>query len=488
MRLSSLRTALVVVCTVVPMILVVTTPAMAAAPSNDDRANARVVAVPSAVTGTTVDATVQTGERLFVCDGQSSGSVWYRFTAHSAFGVVAKLAADGNLDAELDIYKQRRSHLDLAACDVTDDQGLGAARFRVTDGATYFIRVAEQPNSEHDSFSLKLVQGPPPAEPPGRSLASGHARGTLDRVLKVDAAYHLHLRAGTPYRFNLVHDDSNCQSLQLFPPGTRDFDTATAVLTRRCGGYAVYAPSPGDGGRYFIRIRADRRDREAEPYHLFAGRAGQDDLAPGRLLRNHTHPASTVNGGRLDVRDVYRFNVGFRSQLDLHLAGQHRHKLQLELRTGRGQLISCACDPGSRQAISLRIQPGRYYVAVGSADHQRTDYVLSRKSRTITAATTYVDGLARVRVPRRQAVTVGVTVRPGATGATVLTIQHFDPFQGWLPYRRRPVPVNAGQGSLRWTPPALGHWRVRVDYLGTRDFAPSQSEYAHVLVARPLHP
>ena len=301
--------------------------------------------------------------------------MWYRFTANSEYGVVAKIAAAGNLDAELDIYKQRRSRLDLVACDLTDDQGLGAAGFRVTDGATYFIRVADQPNSEHDSFSLKLVQGPPPVEPPGRSLASGHAKGTLDRVLKVDAAYHLHLKAGTPYRFNLVHGESNCQSMQLFPPGTTDFESSTAVLTRRCGGYAVYAPSPGDGGRYFIRIHADRRDREDQPYQLFAGRAGLDDIAPGRLLRNHTHPASQVNGGRLDVRDVYRFNVGFRSQLDLHLAGQAGHKLQLELRSGRGEQISCACDPGSRQAISLRIKPGRYYVAVVSADHKRTHYV-----------------------------------------------------------------------------------------------------------------
>lgn len=485
--MSALRASAVVVCTAVPMIFVVTTPAMAAAPSNDDRAHAQVVHVPSTVTGTTVDATVETGERRYVCDGQSSGSVWYRFTASGEYGVVAKLAADGNLDAELDIYKQRRSQLDFVACDVTDDQGLGAARVRVTDGATYFIRVAEQPNSEHDSFTLKLLQGPPPAEPPGRSLASGHARGRLDRVLRVDAAYHLHLSAGTPYRFNLVHDESDCQSLQLYPPGTTDFDTATRVLFRRCGGYAVYAPSPGTGGRYVIRITADRRDREAQPYRLLAGRARHDDIAPGRLLRNHAHRKGKVNGARLDVQDVYRFNVGFRSQLDLHLAGRPGHNLQLDLRTGRGEGIGCACSPGSHQAISLHVKPGRYYVAVRSADQKRTHYVLTRKSRTITAATTSVNGRPKIRVLRGQAVILGVAVRPGATGETVVNIQHFDPFQGWLPYRQHRIKVTTGQGSLRWTPPTLGRWRVRADYLGTRNFAPSQSGYVHVLVARSLH-
>jgi hypothetical protein len=468
------------------MIMVMTTPAMAAAPSNDNRADAQVVDVPSKVTGTTVDATIENGERRNVCDGRTSASVWYKFTATSERGVVAKLTADGNLDAELDIFKQRRSQLDFVDCDLTDDRGLGAAGFRVTDGATYFIRVAEQPNSEANSFTLKLVQGPPPAQPPGRSLASGHARGRLDRVLRVDTAYHLHLAAGTPYQFNLVHGVSNCQSLELFPPGTSNFDAGTPVLSRRCGGYAVYTPAPGDGGRYFIRITADRGDREEQPYRLLAGRAGRDDIAPGVRLRNHIHRKGSVNGASLDVQDVYRFSVVRRSKLDLNLAGRPGHELQLVLRKGGGKLISCACNPDSDQAISLRIPPGRYYVAVRSVDQQLTRYVLTRKSRTITATSTSVNGRSRVTVPPHQAVTIGVTVRPGAVGKALVNIEHFDPFEGWLPYRQRRVTVSAGQGSLQWQPPTVGRWRVRTDYLGTRNFAPSGSDYAHILVANPL--
>ena len=470
------------------MIIVMATPAMAAAPSNDNRADAQVVDVPSKVTGTTVDATVETGERRRVCDGRTSGSVWYRFTATSERGVVAELTAHGNLDAEIDIFKQRRSQLEFLACDLTDDRGLGAAGFRVTDGATYFLRVAERPNSEANSFTLKLVQGPPPAEPPGRSLASGHAKGRLDRVLNVDAAYHLHLSAGTPYRFNLVHNESDCQSLELFAPGTSNFETATPVVSRRCGGYAVYAPAPGDSGRYFIQITADRSDREAQPYRLLAGPAQPDDIAPGVRLRNHArnHRKGSVNGASLDVKDVYRFTVVRHSNLDLHLVGRPGHNLQLDLRNYRGKQIDCACDPSSTQAISLRIRPGRYFVAVRSADLQRTRYTLTRKSRTITATTTNVNGRRRVTVRPHQAVTVGVTVRPGAVGRALVSIEHFDPFQGWLPYRQRRVNITAGQGSVQWEPPTVGRWRARTDYLGTRNFAPSQSDYARVLVANPL--
>lgn len=487
MRLSTLRTTAVAVFTAVPMLMVATAaPAFADPPPNDNRADAQVVVVPTTVTGTTVDATVEPGEQLTVCDGQSANSVWYKFTADTERGVVAKLAADGNLDAEVDIYKQRRSQLDFVACDLTDDQGLAATRFRVTDGATYFIRVAEQPNSEHDTFTLKLLQGPPPAQPPGKSLASGHAKGTLDRVLKVDAAYHLHLKAGKPYRFNLVHDPSDCQSFALYPPGTDDFDSTSPVLFRGCGGYAVYAPSPGTGGRYFIRITADRNDREDQPYRLLAGPAQRNDLAPGRLLLNHTKHTGSVNGGGLDVKDVYRFGVHHHSSLDLHLAGEPGHDVQLELRKGSGKRISCACGGSSRESISLKVKAGRYYVDVRSLDQKRTHYVLKRNSRTITHTTTYINGRSRTHVQKGQAVVIGVAARPGAKGKSVVNIQHFDPFEGWLPYRQFQVKVHDGKGTLRWKPPTLGRWRVASDYLGTRDFAPSASDYAHLLVAKPL--
>ena len=358
MRLSKIRAAAVVVCTAVPMLMAMTAPAMAAPPPNDNRADAQAVDVPSTTTGTTVDATDEPGEQLDVCGGQSGGSVWYQFSADGERGVVAKLAADGNLDAEIDIYKQQRSHLNLVACDLTDNQGLAATGFRVTDGATYLIRVANQPNSESDSFTLRLLHGPLPAQPPGQSLASGHATGTLDRVLNVDAAYHLHLAGGKPYRFNLVHGPAACQSMQVFAPGTTDFDAATPVLDRPCGGYALYVPPPGSGGRYFVRLLADRNDRKDQPYRLLAGPAMRNDLAPGRLLHNHLPHGGKVNGGGLDVTDVYRFGVHHRSSLELHLVGQPGHVFQLDLRGGDGHRISCACSPASRQLISLRVKPG----------------------------------------------------------------------------------------------------------------------------------
>ena len=90
--------------------------------------------------------------------------------------MVVTLAAHGNLDALVDVFRQRRSQFDPVSCDLTDDAGRAATNFRAVSGATYFIRVAEQANSESSTFALRLVLGPAPAQPPGRALRAGGIR------------------------------------------------------------------------------------------------------------------------------------------------------------------------------------------------------------------------------------------------------------------------------------------------------------------------
>jgi hypothetical protein len=48
--------------------------------------------------------------------------------------------------------------------------------------------------------------------------------------------------------------------------------------------------------------------------------------------------------------------------------------------------------------------------------------------------------------------------------------------------------VSAGVGSISWTPPALGRWRVRASFAGTLMFGPSRSGYVSLLVAAKLPP
>ena len=456
-------------------------PANAAPPSppNDNRADAQAVPVPGRVAGTTVGSTVQAGEGG-IC-GQTAGSVWYRISVAANRGVVVSLTANGSLDAEVDVYLLQRSRLSFAACDQTDNNGQAAAEFRAGAG-TYLVRVAEQAGSDSGTFTLSLVPGPPPVQPPGRPLAGGGTAGRLDRVLHVDAAYYLPLTATKPYVINLVHRRDACMGWQLFPPGTRSFLRTRPVLQSYCVGDALYVPPAGAGGRYTIRVLADRYVRVPQPFRLIAGRASNDDLAPGLPLPNLVPQKGIVNGRTLDVVDVYGFTTTRRSSLDLTLAGPRRHQLTLELRNDRGQQLGCSCFPGSRLALSRRLAPGRYYVAVRSVDQLRTPYSLTRRSRTITATRTRFDGRASETVRPKRAVAIGIAVTPAVSGTAQLTIQRFDPFHGWLPFTVRTVALRGGSAAVRWVPPSIGRWRASAAYAGARLFAPSGSTWAQLQV------
>ena len=74
---------------------------------------------------------------------------------------------------------------------------------------------------------------------------------------------------------------------------------------------------------------------------------------------------------------------------------------------------------------------------------------------------------------------------PGVDAGWIeVQIDRFDPLTGWQFHRL--YRVRAPSGTVMWTPPAPGRWRVRASYLGTLRFSPSRSGYVFVLVAKPL--
>src|SRR5918995_4770351 len=124
--------------------------ALAAPPPNDNRADAQQVALPSTTDGTTVESTQEPNES----SGCSStrGSVWYRVTTDRAGRVIVGLAANGDLDAVVDVYRVRRSQLASVVCDTTDENGRASFSFPVGENETYLIRVAPLFNSVDDTF------------------------------------------------------------------------------------------------------------------------------------------------------------------------------------------------------------------------------------------------------------------------------------------------------------------------------------------------
>ncbi|WP_028058769.1 hypothetical protein [Candidatus Solirubrobacter pratensis] len=456
------------------VLLVLPAAAHAAPPSNDARTAPQAVTLPAGVAGTTREATLE-GDEPPGC-AQLGASVWYSLTAADTTRIVVRLAAAGDLDATVDVFRRTRSQLSGVACEIGDANGQAEATFRPEKGATYLIRVGRRSNSVAGDFRLDVAARVPAPTAPGAALPAGGAAHTLDRVQDTADAYAVSMHAGRSYRINLSQPEGGCVSLALYPAGTRgDFDSASPVKRLRCGGYVLYTPRAGEGGRFSLYVAAQPTKRGPQPYRLQFGAAAADDTAPGLSLANYERARGALAGGGLDVVDLYRFSVRKRSDLELTLRG---HAFGLQLLSDKGRRLGA----GEDGRLEQRIQPGRYFVAVSAGARDSGRYVLERAARTITHTS--------VNMPNRaapgQSLRVSVKVSPDASGPVQITLQRFDPLAGWQFFRQVEATASGGSAGISFTPPAQGRWRATAAFLGTRAAAPSQAGFAGVLVAPPL--
>lgn len=480
-----MRPFLVLLCL---SVLAFPAPAAADPPPNDDRLNASpITRLPARVTGTTQDATTEPSDPGTRCNAQTRNSVFYELRASQAGRVVVRLDAGGDLDAVVDVFRRTRSQLSAVACDPTDQAGNAQLSFRAREDEVYVIRVAQLSNSVSGTFQLLVDLAQPDAQPPGTPLPVGGRRDSVDRVLNPTDAWSVRLRAGVTYRINLAapvdEERVRCVRLSVFEPGTRDFEGDSPKLTRSCGGYVLFTPRPGESGRYSLLVQAIR-GRGALPYNVEVAAAGADDTAPGVFIRNEARVAGELKAGRIDVVDLYRFDVTRRSTLDLQLSTGA--SFDLVLLNDRGRRLECSCFGEGDQSIERRISPGRYFVAVRAQGDANGRYTLTRVSRAITSTRISVNGKRGTRVPPGASVRIGVAVAPRITGPVTVIVERFDPLAGWqFAYRYR-VRVAGGSGGISFRPPHVGRWRARAEFTGTRTASPSESGYARVLVAGPL--
>ncbi|HEX2084059.1 MAG TPA: hypothetical protein VHF89_00110 [Solirubrobacteraceae bacterium] len=448
-------------------------PALADPPPNDNRANAQQVTPPATVEGTTVEATPEENDESS-CES-APGSVWYRVTSGRAGRLVVELAANGDLDAVVDVYRARRSELEALDCDATDRRGRASVAVEVGRNQTFLVRVARQQDSVADAFRLTLEFGRPLAQPPGPALPARGATGSLHRVRDPDAAYSVRLRAGVTYRFNLA--SGSCTPLALYPPGTTSFDR-TPVESASCGGYMVFTPEAGEGGIYSLRASASRA-RQATRFRLMAARTGRDDTAPGRFIRNYGRVRGSLDANGIDVVDLYRFDVTRRSDLELDL--QTAHDFRVVLLSAGGKRLARGSG-----GLTRRLKPGRYFAAVRAGRRETGAYRLTRVSRAITRTRMLVEGSRRATIAPGSTASLTARVAPGAEGPVTMDVERFDPVEGWQFARRFRVRASGGTATVAFRPPAVGRWRVRARFLGTRGASPSQSGLAYLYVQGPL--
>ena len=440
--------------------------AWAAAPTNDNRVDAVELVPPQTTNGTLVESTLELVNDFSSCASTDS-SVWYRFTGPPRGDLVLQLDAAGEMDATVDLFKVVRSKLSFAGCDVTDAQGnLTLDRSGLEAGADYAIRVGNQTGSTADTFKLRALVPTPPPSPPGRHLPDTGITNHVDRVLNPGDAYWKTMKAGYTMRLSLRTE--HCTSLQVYGPGTKSFTGTAPERTLPCGGFGLYTPTTS--GRHYLVVTA-ARGRGRQDYTLRAARATRDDTAPGILIHNHATVTSSVNGG-LDTRDLYRFDVQHRSALTLRLSGQPSMTL---VRADGDRL-------GSGSLISRHVPAGRYYVAVSGSGR----YTLRYAAKTITRAHLLVDGRHRATIaPHRNAHWL-LRVTPVEHGASVITVERFDPIEGWQYLRTFTPLVTRGTARVTWMPPSVGRYRASASYLGSRNAAPADSGLAWLTVQRPL--
>lgn len=449
-------------------------------PANDSSANAQAVhSLPATINGTTVGATSETGEPGSSCAGSTVSSVWYSLRSSSAQRIAVDLAAGGALDGTIDVYHAMRSQLVPVGCQRTDAQGKASLSFKASKNGLYLIRVAALQNSQLAPFTLDVFLPTPAVQPPGSPLPAGGIGGHVDPIQNVNAAYAVTMRAGVSYLINLASErEGGCVSGALFVPGTRSFEEGSSLVHIGCGGYRLFTPGPGQGGRYSFEITP--RGRGVQHFRLQVALAGPSETAPGLALGNYAHAHGRLDGNSVRVLRLYRLDVTSHSNLTLRLKAPESADFNLQLRNLNGNVIECQCGGSGPQTLQHQLKPGRYYAVVSVRDATSGNFTLVRESRTITS--TSLSFTSNKATPG-QGLGIDVKVSPAASGPITVDIERFDPVFGWQFYRESHAFASGGSASVPFAPPAVGRWRAKASYGGSRTASPSAVGFSYLLVS-----
>lgn len=233
-------------------------------------------------------------------------------------------------------------------------------------------------------------------------------------------------------------------------------------------------------------MQSNDRSRGPQRYHLDVAAAGLDDTLPGRRLGRRARGA--LRGGKIDVVDLYRFDIVRRSNVSLRLRTGSDNAFDLLLLRQSGRSLECACGERGSVRSDRRLRPGRYYAAVRADAASAGRYLLRRIVRTITATRITIDGARKAGSAPGRPVTIRASVRPRVGGPVTILVERFDPLFGFQFARRYRTRASGGTAAVSFRPPAIGRYRASAVFRGTRSAAPSESGFAGLLVAEPLRP
>lgn len=160
----------------IALVVLLAAPAWAAAPGNDDVANATpITSVPFSET---IDTSEATPEDTDVSCSGGGATVWYSVTL--ADGRWLQIDTNGSgYDTTLQVFTGSPDALDLVTCD--DDGGIGVAslvRFEATGGTTYLVMVGSFSGGAGGHLAVNVAETEPP--PPPYDLTNGSLTGSVN--------------------------------------------------------------------------------------------------------------------------------------------------------------------------------------------------------------------------------------------------------------------------------------------------------------------
>jgi hypothetical protein len=458
------------------------------APANDTLAGAQAIHnLPATINGTTIGAGTEAGERESACNVSTTNSVWYSVRPGSAHRIALDLAAGGALDATVDVYHAVRSQLIAVGCQQTESKGKASFSFAAAKNGLYDIRVAAITGSQLAPFTLEVFMPTPAVGPPGPTLPAAGASGQVDRIQNINAAYSFTMHAGVSYLISLANvTHGACVSGALFAPGTSSFggeeeeEQSSALVHIHCGGYRLFTPAAGAGGRYSFDITPRLSRRGVQRFHLQVAPAGPAETAPGLTLANYGHAHGYLDARGARVLRLYRMEVESHSNLTLKLTAPESANFRLQLRNQNGDVIECDCEGSGSQTLTHQLQPGTYYAVVSVRGNTSGNFTLVRESRTITSTSV---SFSAAKAAPGEGLAIEARVSPAESGPVAVEIDRFDPVFGWQFYREVHAFVSGGLASIPFTPPAVGRWRAKATYEGSRTASPSAVGFTYLLVS-----
>lgn len=142
--------------------------------------------------------------------------------------MVARLAADGDLDAAVAVFRVLRSNRTAILCGRTDRHGRASVSWYAYRDGSYLVGVARRARSVAGTFALKLLAAEQPPRPPGATLPRAGVRTAVDPTLDSSDAWSVQMSRGTTYRIALT-TPSECLSPALYRPHVYSFVRARPV-------------------------------------------------------------------------------------------------------------------------------------------------------------------------------------------------------------------------------------------------------------------